>query len=327
MGRYQVIEKKRGNLLSIVLIDEETRCEAEILPSVGNNLFRLQIDNESLMMYPSEIEQFEISRHACYQYVIPVLFPPNRIFNGKMEFRGNDYHFPINEEPHHLHGDLCHKEWEVVEMGAYEEEGAFVTSVFDLEKHPDLLYFPHQYIFTLTYRLKNGQLLIEGKVINEDTHEAPFFLGFHPYFSYPLLEEQNMELIIPAIEEWPIDSLAFVTEGPQASLICQQLQNGLKVSDVPSMGGWLVKLDTGNRLCKINFLTRRLQVVYELDPNFPFLLLFKPNWGTGISLEPYTCVTDAFNLPFAPELTGLRSLKPKEIFSCKFSISMDRILD
>ena len=66
-----------------------------------------------------------------YLYGMPILFPVNRIENGRFEFEGREYCFPINEPSTgcHLHGELHRMPFELV-----EESESRVVCCFRAEK-------------------------------------------------------------------------------------------------------------------------------------------------------------------------------------------------
>ncbi len=65
-------------------------------------------------------------------------------------------------------------------------------------------------------------------------------------------------------------------------------------------------------------------IVYETDALFPFMVVFKPAWMNAISLEPYTCATDAFNLPLPEEDTGAKAIRAGETLDFKWEIRLSK---
>src|SRR5699024_6709303 len=140
-----------------------------------------------------------------YRYGSAILFPPNRVKNATYSYKGRTYELVKNENPNHLHGELCSRAWTVTDQGADEETGSFIKSTFSMKDFADIYaYFPHHLVFEMTYSLKDGKITAHGKVINKGDDEAPFALGFHPYFHIPNGEDKSIKLQVPASKEWPV---------------------------------------------------------------------------------------------------------------------------
>ena len=82
---------------------------ALLVPSVGANLVRLAHTRlgVEVLRTPSEREHDEFLRRP-HVYGVPILFPPNRIADGRFRFDGREYRFPITrpEENNYHHGTL-----------------------------------------------------------------------------------------------------------------------------------------------------------------------------------------------------------------------------
>jgi aldose 1-epimerase len=298
----------------IELRERESNSIAEVIPEIGNNLFRFESFGKSVILSPVSLEALKNETFADFKYGTPILYPPNRIKNGSFEFRGRSYQLPLNEPPsNHLHGEICSKAWEILEYGTSSEKGAYVTSTFRFSEHPEILsYFPHKLVFTVTYSLRNGQLQMTVKILNEGEDEAPFAFGLHPYFNIPFEPEEKVVLTVPSANEWPVTNEAFVTGLPAITAFSNVLTSGADISDYPPLGCSLLTLTNDDHVCRIDLMNRGYSIMYKFDEKFPFVILFRPDWASAISLEPYTYVTDAFNLPYEDDLTGVLGLPAGE---------------
>lgn len=315
MSKYWAGSVFKDGFSVIQLTDTESRSTAELIPAIGSNLFRFTSDGHEIILPPASLTAFENDSFAAFQYGTPILFPPNRVRNGHFTYKGREYKLPLNEPPdHHLHGELCSKAWTLSGYGATQEEGAWVTSRFRYADHPEIMaYFPHLLTFTMTYRLKDGCLSLEGVIENEGMEEAPFAFGLHPYFPLPFGSGEGMVLQIPAAAEWPVTNQAFVTGRPAVTAFSQKLCEGIPLADYPLLGCSLITLDEElDRTCRLEMKDRGYTIAYQLDELFPFVVLFRPDWAAAYSLEPYTYVTDAFNLPYEQEQTGARGIRAGE---------------
>ncbi|MDQ0877471.1 aldose 1-epimerase [Paenibacillus sp. V4I3] len=316
MSRYSAVPLMKEGFKVIVLNDARSDATAEIIPEVGNNLFHFGSGGHSVILPPVSLHSLKSEPFADFKYGTPILFPPNRVKNGRFSFRGRTYSLPLNEPPsNHLHGEICSRAWEVLEYGATNENGAFVISRFRYGLNPDILaYFPHPLSFTLTYRLYEGRLYLNGTILNEGEDEAPFAFGLHPYFSVPFDNGEELVLKVPVTEEWPVTNEAFVTGRPEITHFSRTLSDGVQISNYPQSGCSLLTFDHGveDRICRIEMKDRGYAIAYQIDRQFPFVVLFRPNWASAFSLEPYTYVTDAFNLSYEHELTGVKGIRAGE---------------
>ena len=316
VGRYQAFPLAIDNISSIQLTDADTLSEAGIVTEIGSNLYRYTVENEPVILPPAELGLFKRESFAPFQYGTPILYPPNRVKDATFSFNGRTYSLPQNEPPNHLHGELCSRPWKVLAYGASDEDGAYVTSEFRITNHPDILsYFPHPLKITATHRLKEGELSLNVTIANEGFDEAPFAFGLHPYFAMPFNSGEEIELTVPAAAEWPVTNQAFVTGEPQVTELSRKLPKGISIHDYPVLGCSLLTLEEGHHVCKMSLNNRGLSIHYAFDKKFPFLVLFRPDWADGFSLEPYTCVTDAFNLPYPGAMTGAKGIRSGETVS------------
>ncbi|MCS7460926.1 aldose 1-epimerase [Paenibacillus doosanensis] len=306
----------------VVLREPATGSIAEIIPGIGNNLIRFESGDHPVIEPPARMQKLQQEAFAPFQYGMPILFPPNRVHKGRFSYRGREYGLPINEPPDfHLHGELCKRAWEIVEKGVSGDGGAYVTSRFSYASHPDLMaYFPHSLAFTVTYRLLAGRLYLEGAIVNDGEEESPLAFGLHPYFSLPFHRGRDIILHAPALEEWPVTSQAMVKGLPSQTEFSRSLNEGVSISEYSELGCSLVTLREGGATCRIDVPDNAYSILFRLGPEFPYLVLFRPDWSSAYSLEPYTYVTDAFNLPYESERTGARGLMPGETF--RFATSM-----
>ncbi|WP_236284718.1 hypothetical protein [Paenibacillus allorhizoplanae] len=78
--------------------------------------------------------------------------------------------------------------------------------------------------------------------------------------------------------------------------VCRTSQ-GISLAAYPELGCSLLTLN-GDRTCRFEMKKAGYRIAYQIDPKFPFIVLFKPDRTDAFSIEPYTYVTDAFNLPY-----------------------------
>jgi aldose 1-epimerase len=314
MSRYVAGKQLRDGFEVIELYDADCKGKATVVPQIGCNVISYECGGHQVLLPPADLRSFMNDAAAHTKYGVPLLFPPNRVKNGTFTYNDRLYELPINEPPdHHLHGEISKKAWDVVEYGATEERGAFLTCRFDYGQHPEIMaYFPHELVFIVTHTLREGRLNLEIKITHKGRDKAPFALGLHPYFAIPADSGQSNLLTVPASQEWPVTNQAFVTGKPLMTTFSESLSNGIDLAEYPPLGCSLVSLREGETECRIEYKEFGYRVHYHVDPSFSFIVLFKPDWASAFSLEPYTYVTDAFNLPYDHQLTGARGIAPGE---------------
>ncbi|MCF8567836.1 aldose 1-epimerase [Alicyclobacillus tolerans] len=289
--RYEVSSEMCGEHQIVILKDYVTNTVAKVLPGLGNNLFSLSFNARPIIQAPPTIRALE--EHPTH-YGVPILFPPNRVRNARFRFKGREYRFAPNFGPHYIHGEICSKPWHVVNGSADPHNGAFITSQFRFKEDSELMaQFPHDLVLEMTYRVYNGKLEAFVTASNHGDTAAPFALGFHPYFHVT----PDSQVVIPADQEWSLDSEGFIDSPPQNTEFCHELFKGLPVVHIPQRLGYrLISLHRQEHICKIFDPATQMGFTFHLDPKFPYMAIFRPPWAQSISLEPYTCVTDAFNL-------------------------------
>ena len=325
MKRYEVIERAWDGERTLYLLDRESNAAAEVVPAAGFHLFRYEVRNEGYIDAPQRLEQLREQSSRCG---VPILFPPGRVKLAAFSYEGREYRLPVNREPHHSHGELRYKPWKVVAAGADEAGGAYVSAEFDFADHPDMLaYFQHAAVFRFTYRLYEGRLTLSGTITNPGERAMPLALGFHPYFSFREGEAGDVEVALPAKAQWPLDAEGFVSGLPEATPLINALQRGVRVAELPGYkgGSQCFVMEPGEQRCELRYRKRGTKLVYEIGDMFPQHVLFTPAWSEAVSLEPYTCIANAFNEPYAAEQTGALGIAGGETFTFHWSLSVQAL--
>ncbi|MFL6207980.1 MAG: aldose 1-epimerase [Pyrinomonadaceae bacterium] len=261
---------------------------AEIAPALGCNCFAFKTDVPILEPVP-----FAEFRQKPTSYGIPILFPfPNRIKDGRFTFEGRT--FEVNPP---RHGFVRDKAWRVVEHGASDEAGAWLTASFDARDYAEqvLTQFPFPFQLEVTYRLRAGRLDMETVARNTGEANMPVGFGIHPYFRRPA----RGTLTVPAAQRWALaDSL------PTGQLLAVEGAFDLRrPADVTALQLDDIYTDVaadadGLTRCVLTDEDAGRQTIVEFDARqFPHVVVYTPPAPRqAICVEPNTCPTDAFNL-------------------------------
>ncbi len=311
--------------------------EALMLPGVGAQVIELQDLQRglTLLRYPEGVGLDEFKARPQI-YGIPILFPPNRIADGKFPMAGTVVDFPLNgNENNHIHGFLRLRPWEVVTT-AVTGATVVVEAAFTGDNATDAYdRYLNQFEFRMRYTLSAAGLQQTLTIGNRGTVALPLGVGFHTALQVPFHPESKAEdcrLRVSVGAEWELDERtlptgkllplneadqAYRTVGvmPQGSPIsAHYTAEALTVDGKPFHGALI---EDG---------ARRLRVVYRVDAAYRHWMLWNYGGDKGFFCpEPQTWAINAPNLKLAPEITGYRELQPGEIWSAETAIYVEEL--
>jgi len=157
--------------------------QAKIIPGIGGNVVLLRhLETGSRLLRepdgPEDLKQFP------EQFGIPVLFPPNRIEDGRFVFEGRECRLPVNEPAmrNHLHGLAVGKPWKLLTAVRDAAELQFNFSARD----PEFEGFPFTFTLKRRIELTPSGLRDSMTVTNHGEWNMPLGLGYHTTFPAPL---------------------------------------------------------------------------------------------------------------------------------------------
>lgn len=242
-----------------------------------------------------------------FLYGMPILFPVNRISNGRFVFEGRTYSFPINEAATgcHLHGSIHNLPFEVK-----EHSERHIKCTFNSEgKHP-YPGFPHEFEIDITYTIGADGLKQTVEIKNLSDLNMPCMLGFHTTFDLSSFQRKNVKVKVGTIKEFGRDMSTYLPNGtvPSPDDITLNLNNGtfdpfskpISRHYLSDKEGIMSISDTEHGIC----------IVYENDTKYRFRLIYNGNADGYICLEPQTCMVNAPNEPYDMSETGFDCIKP-----------------
>ena len=244
----------------------------------------------------------------------PVLFPfPNRLAGGRLTFEGKEYQLPLTESSgrHAIHGFTPRNPWRVVGAGG-EKGHAFVSGQFQLSKDVPAMPWPNDFIVTLTYTLSPSALVVDCLVENPGPGRLPFGLGYHPYFAIPDVPDATAdEMVLQAAtgELWETEQgLPTGRRLPVPAELDFRTAKGIGATALDTL--YAVGAGRGGLVpfARLSHPRSAGSLHIFTAPDFRELVLFTPAHRKAVAVEPYTCSTNAANLPDG----GWRVLPPGE---------------
>jgi aldose 1-epimerase len=313
-----------GSLLGLPSITaENSRLSATIVPGLGSRVMALRCKQTGieLLRTPDSLDAY---RESPMLYGIPVLFPPNRIKHGRFSFEGVDYQFDQNDAGgnNHSHGLVHDQPWE---SGLCTAEGnkALLTTRFDSRQSPSVgRQFPHDFTIVMRITLDGSLFIQEAEIRNESKAPFPWGLGYHTTFRFPFSGDSSADsglaLQAPAGQRWALDDELLPTGERVFDERSSKLRAGMPLRGV-RLDDVFAASDKMRNEAILSDPCVNLRVIYSADPAFGQWVLHNGDGHSGyLCPEPYTCVTNAFNLALNRELTGMQVLQPGEaaVVSC-----------
>jgi aldose 1-epimerase len=257
-----------------------------------------------------------VLHHVLYghnhQPVIPsagqVNFPfTGRLANNTFHFENREYtlrNTQLTPEGHGLHGFAFLEPWKLISSTASSASIRFSITPVIAEKYG----FPFLLSLTLSYELSEQELQCTYTVENHGHTNAPWSLGFHPYFTFGNEPVDALQLTMSAATQVSYDgephlipnTHSFNEKTQLSKLALDTCFTDLKYRD--SIAETSLHAPNGE------------ETIIWQDTSLPYVQLFSadPFEGThhraALAIEPQTSAGFAHN---APEL-GLCTLKPQE---------------
>lgn len=303
--------------------------EALIVPEVGANIVELKkLEHTGTGKTLNLLRNTEgLTKDAFVGrpqvYGIPVLFTPNRIANGKFNFDGHEYNFPITDKVYnnHLHGFLHKRPWRIAKQEVKENE-VIIEAVFECGPQSDFFEnFPHEFEFLYRISLSQAGLISSYTISNKGDKKMPLGLGFHTAFCVPFTEDSNeADYLIKATVggRWELTEALLPTGKyiAKGKIENEMLEDGTKAvgqaldafhfENKPILRNG--KLFSGATLTDTK---KKITLVYEWGEKFLHSVIWNNDGKSGfICPEPQTWMINAPNVDLPDEVTGFYALDP-----------------
>jgi aldose 1-epimerase len=315
------IEKISWFGLDAVLLETNV-YEAILVPSMGANLIKLynkekQID---ILRTPTEneVETF-LSRPQIFG--IPLLFPPNRIEDGKYTFAGKKYEFPITipAQNNYHHGIIKSQPFNITRT-RFSDDAVEVESSFFSNKINDAIFanFPHEFVCKMRYILTDNELTQIVTFTNQGIEPMPLGVGYHTPIRLPFSKNTNKtdyKLRLSAGKRWELSERSLPTGqlldlSEEESLLCGDGLNPVGKSIEIALTDKAI-IDNGKPYhgAILTDTKNNVSVYYEVDSQFKHWTL----WNNGgevdwVCPEPQTWAINAPNLDLPNGITGMQAI-------------------
>jgi aldose 1-epimerase len=145
----------------------------------------------------------------------------------------------------------------------------------------------------VTYRLAGLSLAMTAVVENLGKEAMPFGFGVHPYHPLPATRAR-CQIQVPCRERLELTPDCIPTGKRLPATEWQQLHalGDTKLDDVFTA----TQLDATGSACVLRDPDSSWEITMHADTAFKHWVVYAPGKRNVICFEPYTCVTDAFNL-------------------------------
>ena len=315
------IEKITWQGVDAILLETNV-YEAIIIPSVGANLVRLYNKEKSIDVLrtpaTNEMETF-LTRPQVFG--VPLLFPPNRIEDGKYSFAGKDYEFPITitAQNNYHHGIIKSQPFTVTRT-RFSDDAVELEACFFSNRVNDAIFanFPHDFVCKIRFILTDNELTHIVSFTNNGNGPMPIGVGFHTPIRLPFMrnsEKSDYKLRLSAGKRWELSERSLPTE-KLLDLSEEELtlrNEGMTVTGKPIEIALTDEaiMENGKPYhgAVLTNTKENISVYYEVDNQFKHWTL----WNNGgevdwVCPEPQTWAINAPNLKLPRETTGLQAV-------------------
>jgi aldose 1-epimerase len=279
MKNSSITAQKFGSYQSYILKFKESQLQ--VVSGFGCNPIRLILDGQQVLDGNDEIKKLEADFLCKGDFLAPF---PNRISGGTYVFKDVEHQLIKNEvaRGHALHGFVMKKSFEIV---AQKESEEFTTATFKATIHEDEFQgYPFEIDINITFTLKANSLEIQMGGKNLGKSEAPFGIGWHPYFTVRKKIDE-CKLRIPALSIMETDPAKELI--PTGKHLPNTFGTNFKNIGTETFDTCFVDL--------VDQSVRFENIEMYMDNSMKYLQIYTPEDRNSIAIEPMTCAPDAFN--------------------------------
>ena len=303
--------------------------EAIIVPSVGANLVKLYNKKEKVdILRTPTFEEMETFLSRPQIFGVPLLFPPNRIEDGKYSFAGKNYEFPITiPAQNNYHHGIIKSQAFTVTRTRFSADAVEVELSYFSNRINNAIFanFPHEFVCKIRIILTDNELTHIVSITNAGTEPMPVGVGFHTPIRLPFsanTDKSDYKLRLSAGKRWELSDRSLPTE----NILELSTEESLLRTEGMTVTGKPIEIALTDEAITENgkpyhgaILTdtkNKVSVYYEVDKEFKHWTL----WNNGgevdwVCPEPQTWAINAPNLNLPREITGLQGISAGKTWS------------
>jgi aldose 1-epimerase len=294
--------------------------EACLVPALGCQCLQYRVGALEVLAGPVSLDALRADPWACG---MPVLYPwPGRIAGARFTWSAREHQLPVNEQTrgHALHGLVYDRPFNVLRQGPDYLQCELNWG----ESAAERVAWPYPSRLRLDYEIGNG-LRIHATVTNTGDRTMPFGLGLHPYFRAPLGANGTraaMRLRLDAANRWPLDERLVPAGRPVPVTGKYDLRSGRELGEESYDDAFTAIAPDSDGAIRALLIDPALRVAVEVvsDSGFAHWMIYAPGDRGVVSIEPYTCAPDAFNLAARGMRSGHGELQPGQSWQGRVEI-------
>jgi aldose 1-epimerase len=322
--------RRRGDVVQ--LEDSKAQTVVSIFPSVGDVAFEMTVKGHNILHWPfPSLDAFKAKPSMAG---IPFVGPwANRLDEMAFYANGKKHEFDTQlgnvRGPIPIHGFLTTtNQWQVIEIKA-DARSAWVTSRLDFAKQPAWMkQWPFAHTIDITYRLQDGVLEVQTKIVNTGQEAMPVVIGFHPYFTLTDSRRDEWTLSLGAKTRWLLKETKIPSgETEPADRLFDRPGAKLVDYNIDDVFSDLVRDAGGRATTTVAGKSQRVSV--QVGPKYKAIVIWAPNAadtgrgsqrlsgppnpvdrGDFVCIEPMVGITDATNLAHRGIYKELQSVPP-----------------
>ncbi|MBQ1939861.1 MAG: aldose 1-epimerase [Alistipes sp.] len=306
---------------------------ALLIPSVGANLVRLANTKLGVeILRTPTAEEVETFKSRPQIFGLPLLFPPNRIENGRYEFEGRTYQYPITiEKEQNYHHGIIKGEPFVVSKVEEDDEKVKIECRYYSNVANDAIYrdFPHAFKCKIVYKLSAKGLKQEVVFSNRSDKAMPVGVGFHTPMLIPFAggeaADYRMRVAVDEQVELSERNLPTGKKLPLTEQYAKLREGGLQVTDCEPVeaGFTLREIEVDGKSYRgavVENIKTGVKTYYEVDEQTTYWTI----WNNGGQVnyccpEPQSWITNAPNAE-DPKAAGFVAIAPGEKWKAVYKL-------
>lgn len=307
---YKQFVKKGLEIISLYYVDEENddRKEIWVLPEHGMNLCKYKVNGLKVIEFDSD----EIRENF---YGTPLLYPtPNRVYEGKFNYKGKEYPQIKNGRLITIHGLLHNEPFHGAKISKTDDSISVSAYVDFTEKNHLYEAFPFNHRLNIKYTLTKSGVRFDYEIENREVEQrVPFGIALHPYFS-------KLDGEVETAIKSPFEYSYKTTEGliPTGELLAVNGETDLS-EYVPVGSLSLDTVFTGNKNNEpaiIKYSKSGVKISLMSSDDFSHMVIYTPKGKRFFCMENQTCATNAHNLydQGLVDISGLKFVEPESKF-------------